>query len=159
MLRELAQENLDWSLVFLGKARVTNQTAVWQSLLAMPNVHYLGQVGGSRVPFYVKGFDVGLMPYVQDRHAEYISPMKLYDYLAAGIPVASVDIPAVREFSPYIDLADSAQHFSRAVHSALADTTPEHRQARRNIATQHSWEARVERLSELIEIQLAAKAS
>lgn len=159
MLKELAQENPEWSLVFLGEVSVSKQAKTWQALLEMQNVHYLGRVEGSRVPYYVKGFDLGLMPYVQNRHAEYIDPMKLYDYLAAGIPVASVDIPAVRGFSQYIHLADSPRHFSQAVRSALADTTPERRQARRSIAAQHSWEARLEQLSELIETQLAAKAS
>jgi glycosyltransferase involved in cell wall biosynthesis len=159
MLKELAQENPEWSLVLLGEAKVSKKTETWRALRAMPNVYHLGPVKGAQVPHYVKGFDVGLMPYEQNRHAEYISPMKLYDYLAAGIPVVSVDIPAAREFSQYIHLADSPRHFSQAVRSALADTTPERRQARRNIASQHSWEARVEQLSKLIETQLAAKPS
>jgi glycosyltransferase involved in cell wall biosynthesis len=156
MLKELAQENPAWSLVFLGEVRVVEQAETWQALLAMPNVHYLGLVEISQVPHYLKGFQVGLMPYVQNRHAEHISPLKLYDYLAAGLPVASLDIPAAREFEPYIHLADSPQDFARAVRAALADTAPERRQARRRIAAQHTWEARAQQLSDLIQAQLVA---
>jgi glycosyltransferase involved in cell wall biosynthesis len=159
MLKELAQENPGWSLVFLGCVNASKQAKTWQALQAMPNVHYLGSVEWSQVPHYVKGFDVGLMPYLQDRHSETISPLKLYDYLAAGLPVASIDIPAAREFSPYIHLADSPGNFAQAVRAALADTTPERRQARRNVAAQHTWEARVEQLSDLIQALLAAKVS
>lgn len=159
MLRELAQENPEWSLVFLGEVRVSEQAETWQTLLAMPNVHYLGLVEISQVPHYVKGFDVGLMPYVLNRQVENSCPLKLYDYLAAGLPIASVDILAAREFAPYVHLANSPQDFGRAVWDALADTTPERRLARRNIAAQNSWEARVEQMSELIETQLTAKAS
>ena len=159
MIKELAQENPAWSLVFLGEVRVVEQAETWQTLLAMPNVHYLGLVGISQVPHYLKGFQVGLMPYVQNRHAEHISPLKLYDYLAAGLPVASLDIPAAREFEAYIHLADSPGDFARAVRAALADVAPERRQARRGIGAQHTWEARVEQLSDLIQAQLAAKGS
>lgn len=157
MLRQLAWENPEWSLVFLGEVRFSQQAETWRTLLAMPNVHYLGLVDISQVPYYLKGFDVGLMPYAQDQESENISPMKLYDYLAAGLPVASVDIPAVREFDEYIQVADSPQSFAQAVRIALADTAPERRQARRDIAARHSWDARIEQLSGLIQAQLAAK--
>ena len=158
MLKELAQENPAWSLVFLGEVRVPQQAGTWQKLLAMPNVHYFGVADVSQVPHYLKGFDVGLVPYLQNRHAEHISPLKLYDYLAAGLPVAAMDIPAAREFGPYIHLADRPRDFAQAVRAALADTAPERRQARRNMAAQHTWEARVEQLSELIQDRLASKA-
>jgi len=149
-LKELARENPEWSLVLLGKVRVPQQAANWQALRALPNVHHLGPVEISQVPHYVKGFQVGLVPYLQNRHAEHINPLKFYDYLAAGLPIASVDIPAAREFSQHIFLADSPRNFAQAVRAALIDTTPERRQARRNIAAQHTWEARVEQLSDLI---------
>lgn len=157
MLKELAEGNPEWSLVLLGEASVSQQAETWRALQALPNVHHLGPVKVSQVPHYVKGFQVGLMPYLKDRHAEYISPLKLYDYLAAGLPVAAVDIPAVREFDRYIHLADSPQDFSQAVRSALADTAPERCNARRRAVAQHTWEARVEQLSDLMQAQLATR--
>lgn len=159
MLKELAQANPHWSLVFLGEVGISGEQAeVWQALRVLPNVHHIGPVEWSQVPHYVKGFDVGLLPYFQDNHAEHISPMKLYDYLAAGLPVASVDIPAAREFSQYIHLASNPQYFSQAIQAALADKKPERRQARINLAAQHSWQVRAEQISDLIQSQLAVKA-
>jgi glycosyltransferase involved in cell wall biosynthesis len=154
MLKGVAETYPEWSLVFLGEERAPAQAATWQALKALPNVHYLGQVDVSQVPHYVKGFDVGLLPYLCNRHAENICPLKLYDYLAAGIPIASVDIPAVREFTSYIQLANSPQNFHQAIQTALIDTSPEKRQARRNIAQQHSWEVRSEQISEVIQHRL-----
>jgi len=157
MLRDLAAAHPEWSLVFLGDARVANQLETWEALIALPNVHYLKQVKGTQVPYYVKGFDVGLMPYVQNRHADYISPMKLYDYLAAGVPVASLDFPAAREFGQHIHLARGPADFAQAVREALSDNSPERFRARRELAAQHSWEARIEQISEVIETLLASK--
>jgi glycosyltransferase involved in cell wall biosynthesis len=150
MLREMAQEHPHWSLVFLGEARVSQQAEDWQAMLVLPNVHYLGRVDVSRVPYYLKGFQVGLMPYARGRESENISPLKLYDYMAAGLPVVSSDIPAAREFSQYVHLAGSSDGFAQAAMDALSNTTPERRQEWRQIATQHTWEARVEQLSDLI---------
>lgn len=157
MLKEMARENPEWSLIFLGEVRFSQQAESWQKLLAMPNVHYLGLADISQVPHYLKGFHVGLMPYIQDCHADNISPLKLYDYLAAGLPIASTDIPAAREFGSYVHLADNPQGFAQAVRTALSDTTPESRQVRRNVAAQHTWEARAEQLSDLIETRLITK--
>ncbi len=157
MLKRLALEQPDWSLIFLGEARVNRQLETWQALQALPNVHYLGPVEAALVPDYVKGFDVGLMPYHQNQHAENISPLKLYDYLAAGLPVVSVDIPAAREFNAYVHLANNPGEFIRSVWDALEDNSPERCQARRDAAAQHTWEARVEQLSVLIRARLDAK--
>ena len=156
MLTSLARENPAWSLVLLGNERVAQQTEAWRALRALPNVHHLGPVDVAQVPHYVKGFQVGLMPYTQNRHAEHISPLKLYDYLAAGLPVATIDIPAAREFASYIHVANGQHGFCQAVRAALADTTPGRRQARREIAAQHTWEARVEQISGLIQAHLVA---
>lgn len=170
MLRALAQEHPEWSLVFLGEARVVEQIEHWEAMLQLPNVHYVGQVDVSRVPHFLKGFDVGLMPYLTGRESESISPLKLYDYLAAGLPIASIDIPSAREFDTQIHLAkgrsdsmsgssahgDSAASFAQAVQAALNDVTPERRRERRKVAAGHTWEARVEQLSQIIEAQLVS---
>ena len=157
MLRMLAEKNPCWSLIFLGEARAPQQADSWAALQTLPNVHYLGTVSAHQVPNYVKGFEVGLMPYKQNRHAEHISPLKLYDYLAAGIPIAATNIPATRDFGQYVQLADSVDDFQRAVQAALNDNSPERSQSRRAVAAHHTWEAKVEELSDLIEARLVAK--
>ncbi|MCB0168485.1 MAG: glycosyltransferase [Anaerolineae bacterium] len=158
MLKDLALKQPDWSFVFLGPVNANQKQATWQSLCAMPNVFHFGPVDWSEVPNYVKGFDVGLMPYVQNRNSDNISPLKLYDYLAAGLPVVSLDIPAARKFKDHIYLAAHPEDFESAVCQALGQTSPEQQQARRAVAAQHTWEARVETLSDLILTQLTIKS-
>jgi glycosyltransferase involved in cell wall biosynthesis len=158
ILKEVAEKNPDWSLVLVGEARIAQQRETWQALQELPNVHYFEPVNIAEVPHYVKGFQVGLMPYLQNQHADHISPLKLYDYLAAGVPVASLDIPAAREFGQFVHLADGPRNFGSAVHAALADTAPERSQARRNVTAQHTWESRVEQLSEVIQAQLVKRS-
>ncbi len=157
LLDKVAQAHPEWSLVFLGEARVFHQAETWQRLLARPNVYYLGEVDISQVPHYLKGLQVGLMPYALNRETENISPLKLYDYLAAGLPIVSTDIPAAREFGAHLYLADDAAAIAKSVRAALSSLTPGQREARREIARQHSWEARVEQLSGIIEAHLGQR--
>ena len=154
MLYELATAKPEWSLVFMGEARLVQQANGWLALLRLPNVHYLGEKTVEQVPHYIKGFDVGMMPYQQNRESEYISPLKLYDYLAAGVAAVSVEIPAIAEFRRYVHIANSPHDFIHAVEAALQDGEPHHHAMRRNVAAQHTWEARVLQLSNIIE-QLA----
>jgi glycosyltransferase involved in cell wall biosynthesis len=158
MLKTLAQEHPEWSLIFLGQENVLHESATWQSMLALPNVYYLGSVGVEQVPHYLKGFDVGLLPYQQNAESENLSPLKLYDYLAAGLPVAAVDIPAAREFEQVIHLADRPERFVEAIRAALADTKQIDQRGRQRIAEQHTWEQRAETLSTIIETFLRSRA-
>lgn len=156
MLHELALAKPEWSLVFMGEARLSQQLETWQAMLRLPNVHYLGQKPGAEVPNYLKGFQVGLMPYLQNRESEHISPLKLYDYLAAGLAVVSVEIPAIKDFRQHIHVARTPSDFMRAVEMALADKEPHRYAMRRAVAAQHTWEAREQLLSNVIQQQLAS---
>jgi glycosyltransferase involved in cell wall biosynthesis len=155
LLFALASAQPACSLLFLGDDKVRQQRATWQRLLQLPNVHYLPTVPANQVPEYAKGFTVGLMPYVCNQHAEHISPLKLYDYLAAGLPVVSVNIPAARTFGAQVYLANTPDEFISAVTQAVVDQSPAACQRRRALAAQHTWEGRVEQISALIESALA----
>ena len=154
ILKTLAEENPAWSIVMMGTIRLKVQEDSWQMFQALPNVHHLPSVSVDQVPHYVKGFQAGLMPYLQNRHAQNISPLKLYDYLAAGLPVASVDIPAAQLFQEVVHLAETPADFLAAARAALADTSQEAFQARCALAAQHTWEARVAQISGIIEQNL-----
>ena len=150
MLKDLAHDNPQWSLVFLGEVRVLDQVNVWKELLNLPNVHYLGQVSVEQLPQYVSAFQVGILPYANNRLTSFRNPLKLYEFFAAGIPVATVDIPELDEFKPYIYSAKHSKDFSLAVEAALSDTTPDRVRSRMKVAAECSWSRRVEEISELI---------
>ena len=159
ILLNLARKHPQWSLVFLGTIRLAECRQVWETLINLPNVYHLDAVDVLRVPHYIKGFQVGLMPNLQNRFAENCSPLKLYDYLAAGIPVASMDILPARPFASHIHLAPTPGDFEQAVCDALADTAPARRQERRQAVARETWEIRAQELSQIIVDRLAAKRS
>jgi hypothetical protein len=150
LLQAVAEARPDWSFVFLGAVSAGGAASGWTRLAAQPNVFYLGQVPAERVPEYVCGFDVGLMPYIRAGHLPYSDPLRLYDYLAASIPVASVDLPSLESYRAVVHIGNGPGPFQAAVEAALTDTAAEQAEVRRQLAARCTWDQRVEDISSLI---------
>jgi len=99
LLRFLALARPDWSFALIGPiGRLTRIKKIEN----LPNVHLLGRKGYDELPAYLKAFDVCLNPYILDETAMNCSPLKLYEYLASGKPVVSVDMPEARQFDGFV---------------------------------------------------------
>lgn len=119
-----------------------------------------GFVPHLQVPLYLLASDVLVMPYTEHitikggtNAAEFTSPMKLFEYLAAGKPVVATSIPTVLEvvedgrdcaLAPPEDTAV----FSSAVRRCLQDTEFAHRIATgaKKTAASYTWENRAEKI-------------
>jgi glycosyltransferase involved in cell wall biosynthesis len=94
--------------------------------------------------------DVCLLPYVDDELAYYRSPLKLYEYLAAGRPVVSAEHPEAREFSAWVEIASTPEAFADAIVRAYKGDSSELRAARAQLAQAHSWDRRVDEMERLL---------
>jgi glycosyltransferase involved in cell wall biosynthesis len=68
----------------------------------------------------VRAADLGLLVHRELPLTRAMSPLKLYEYLAAGLPVVATDLPPVRGVHPSVELVDPAGDYPRAVSAALA---------------------------------------
>ena len=81
----------------MGKRRPTSPGSK-----RLPNVHLLGRKPYAELPAYCKGFDVALNPFRHKRAYAQFHPLKVREYLAAGLPVVSTPAPeVVRETLPH----------------------------------------------------------
>ncbi|MGQ9585486.1 MAG: glycosyltransferase [Anaerolineae bacterium] len=153
LLRRLAEAWPDGSLVLVGPVSLRFDLDLLERL-RLPNIHFLGQKEVADLPRYVAGFDVCLMPYKRNEWTRHISPLKLYEYLACGKPIVSTAIPAAQEFAALLYVAEEPGEFAGLVEQALAEEGTALAQARRQEASKHTWHARVEQMSALIEATL-----
>lgn len=126
-----------------------------------PNVHLLGGKPHAEVPRYLKGFDVGMIPYRLSEYTAHVYPTKLNEYLAMGIPVVATDLVEIqrfnREYGEAVSVARDPEEFVRALQRALEPATPDGIQRRIAVSQANSWQARIQQMSLLIEERLAAR--
>ncbi|MFI6024152.1 glycosyltransferase [Amycolatopsis magusensis] len=125
------------------------------ALLARDNVHHTGPVPFERLLPYLARFGVGLTPYADTAFNRASFPLKTLEYLAAGRPVVSTDLPASRRLQAQfreLEITGDADSFALGVLDALAGSPAEARVAARlEFARRHSWAARAARLMELLD--------
>jgi glycosyltransferase involved in cell wall biosynthesis len=138
LMAQVARRFAQGSLVVLGK--VTTDVSVLKSL---PNVHLLGRKAYNDLPAYCKGFDVALMPFRVNRLTLNANPLKVREYLAAGLPVVSTPIPEV-EVLPHCRIGTGSEAFTDAVADALNDPGPS--VERSESVRDQSWQARLEEI-------------
>jgi uncharacterized SAM-binding protein YcdF (DUF218 family)/glycosyltransferase involved in cell wall biosynthesis len=130
-------------------------------LTACPNVHLLGGRPHSEVPRYIKGFDVGLVPYRVHDYTASVYPVKVNEYLAMGVPVVATDLPEIRRFNDdhggVLSVARDPSQFERDIRAILASPPGLDAERRRSVARQNSWTNRIDAMSSLIAGALAER--
>lgn len=138
LMAKVAQSFSQGSLVVLGKVK-TDISA----LEKLPNAHILGRKPYSELPNYCKGFDVALNPFVINELTLNANPLKVREYLAAGLPVVSTAIPEV-EILNQCRIGKDDESFIKEIAEALKETRT---RGERSEAIKHeSWDARVEEI-------------
>ena len=131
-----------------GSIVLVGPVALPRTALGAPNIHLLGPRLYRDLPGYLQAFDVGLIPYVLNPHTIAVDPLKLLEYLAAGIPVVTTDLPEVRKYSEAVSIASTHDAFVAAVRTAIErpEGTPRQRQS---VAREHGWNRRAADLLEV----------
>ncbi|HVR28436.1 MAG TPA: glycosyltransferase [Thermoanaerobaculia bacterium] len=141
----VARERPEWSIVMIGK--VDTDTA---PLDGVPNVHLLGWREYRSLPGWCRGFDVAMLPFRVNRLTVAANPLKLREYLAAGLPVVATAIPEAERLAPSVRIARSREEFVREIDRVLArgDTGPS--LARSHAMDGETWDHKVEELSRVV---------
>jgi len=143
-LLRVASHRPDWQVVLIGA--IGNLDAVSQHavthLQSLPNVHFLGFKDRAQLAGYAARMDVNLLAYrvSGDLWTEGIYPLKLHEYLAAGQPVVSTDLPSIRQFADVVRIVEDSR-WEEAIESVLV--CPGDKARRRAVASVNSWESRV----------------
>jgi glycosyltransferase involved in cell wall biosynthesis len=154
LIAALARARPRWSFVLIGKEAI--DTA---SLRALPNVHLLGRRPYASLPGYCKGFSVGLIPFVDDALTRHVNPIKLREYLSAGVPVVSTALPEVAAQAAPGDcaIADSPESFLAACEALLGADSAAARQARSARMRGETWARKVAALGDPVRRALARR--
>jgi glycosyltransferase involved in cell wall biosynthesis len=150
LLVELARRRREWSFALVGPVGVGDPSTDVSALEAEPNVHLLGRRRYEELPAVLRAADVAIVPYAINDLTRSIFPMKIYEYLSAGLDVVSTPLPSLAGVAG-VRMAAGVDEMEIALASALAEDTPELRRRRSELARGHSWETRLEEIAEWVE--------
>jgi glycosyltransferase involved in cell wall biosynthesis len=146
LIAAVARARPAWSFALVGQ-----QLCDVSMLRGLPNVHLLGQKPHAELPAYCRGFDVGLVPYRIDERVRYVNPLKLREYLAAGVPAVATPMPEVLPLAHLCRIAASPADTAAAIEAALGEGDPAARRARSASMISATWAARVREVMQTID--------
>ena len=157
LLQKLCAAHADKTVVLVGPRNHWQHTQI--DLDAIPNLVFTGARKLEELPPYLQHFDVVLIPFVKSELTASIYPLKINEYLAAGMPVVATNFSAdMARFADRIWLANDHDAFIAAIDEAMQHNSAEERQQRLAGAEGDSWDARVEQLWQLLEKTPKAQA-
>lgn len=135
LLEKIARRFSNGSLVLIGSVAMD-----LSRLSRFNNVHVLGHRPYDSLPAYCKGFDVGLSVFPINGATLNANPLKVREYLAAGLPVVSTRIPEVEVLGDLVRVAGNHEDFLAQIEAALSDPGPK---LERSLSMKNeTWEAR-----------------
>jgi glycosyltransferase involved in cell wall biosynthesis len=150
LLVGLARLHRDWALALVGPVGVGDPTTDVSALEAEPNIHLLGGRPYGDLPDVLRGAAAGLIPYALNPYTASVFPMKVYEYLGAGLPVVATRLPSLRGVDE-VSFAATAPEAAAALESLLGEDSPRERAERSRLASAHSWDARIDEIAHALE--------
>jgi glycosyltransferase involved in cell wall biosynthesis len=140
LLAATARRRPDWSFVLIGPDY--DGSLAKSGVTGLDNVHALGPRPYQALPGYLHRFAVATIPFAINDITIATSPLKLYEYFAAGKPVISTPMPECAAFD-VVRVVRDAEEFSAALDAAVADgRDPAHVAKLRALAEANTWRAR-----------------
>lgn len=127
-LAAVAAANTDASIVLIGEARGVPSNVPG-------NVFFLGLKVQGDLPAYLKRLDVGLVPFKLTRTTHAVSPLKVFEYLACGVPVAAPPLRALDDLEGVYTDVDLVAAVATALQAPRSDSDAALRD--------HSWGTRL----------------
>lgn len=146
LLAGIARARPQWTFALVGPVGAGDPSTDVSALRAPANLHLLGTRRYDELPAVLRGADAALIPYALNELTRSIFPMKVYEYLAAGVPTVATPLPALRGVEG-LAIAAGVDDTVAALERAFAEDTPERRHARSVASRGHSWQARLDEIA------------
>ena len=158
LIEFIAKKHPEWHWVLVGRIEEKEilqeefTAAAFKSCLQLPNIHFLGQKDRREVPAYVGNMDINTMCYRGKGNGWWSarSPLKLYEYLSAGLPVISTPLESIKDHANIITLCDTPYEWIEAIKCNLKINNQEKYSQGIRIASENSWDAKSLELSKLL---------
>lgn len=142
LLEKIAVAYPDALLVLIGS---THANPAVLTLKRYSNVRMPGVVPYNEAGAWVSRFNVGLVPHLKTELTKSMNPLKVFMYLAFGVPVISTEVDNVDDDCRLITIARDHQEFVAAVGVAVQGELTLDADMAKSYVEKNSWESRFEK--------------
>ena len=153
LLRARAQAHKDWKLRIIGDGPMRAELDDLARSLGI-DVEFRGAVAPDAIPQHMAGTAIGVAPYpaMDTDSDQYFSPLKVYEYMAAGLPVVASrvgQLPEIMGESEYLVPPSDPEALAEALDALVANPVERARVGsdnRRQAEREHSWTGTVDHI-------------
>lgn len=147
LINKMTLEMPEVEFVFIG----VDYNGGLQHLTIRSNVHYLGPKQYAELPNYSAFFDAAIIPFVEGEIAKSTSPVKLFEYMAMGLPtVCTKDLRECRGYEGVLVSQNNNKFIDNIQKAIELRKNTEMRNTLYKQANNNTWVARAKSIDKLI---------
>ena len=150
LLSFIAENRPDYNIVVIGLVGEGDPNTDVNILTRHKNIHLIGPKPYNALPQYLKFFDIALLPNNLNEYTDNMFPMKFFEYLAAGKPIVSVNLPALKDFTHIAKISCDKLDFLRSIDAVLRGDIVS-LEERLKVAEEYTYQSRTDKMMRIIE--------
>lgn len=148
LYEEVARRRPEFAFVLIGPDH--DGTLDASGLPDLPNVHWLGPKPYEHLPRYLGYFDVATIPFRLNAITHATSPLKLFEYMAGGVPVVTTPMQESKRYPGVLTAGDPATFSSQLDEALRLSNDPAYMLRIDAVARENTWEARARQILEAL---------
>jgi len=144
LIKSVAEKHSEWVFVLVG---VDYDGSIYKSeITKMKNIVYVPPQPYRNLPGFLKAFDIAMIPFVINEITLSTSPVKLFEYMAAGKPIISSKMPECLKYQS-VKTYSNEDEFCEIVDGYMA-MEPENKywEVLRKEALENTWDTRTDEI-------------
>jgi glycosyltransferase involved in cell wall biosynthesis len=145
LIHFLASARPEWTFLLLGKLDTDSSR-----IRNLSNVHLIGRKEYQDLPAYCKGMDIGILPFILNDLTLAANPLKLREYLAAGLPVVSTAIPEAEKLGQHVRIGRNREEFLHHLNTLVESGNLGAQLSISHSMDNETWDQKVEEMSWIV---------
>ncbi|MEA5577519.1 glycosyltransferase [Anabaena sp. UHCC 0451] len=146
LLYEAAKSLPNFSFVIIGPVEISID-----KLKDLSNIYFLGYKPHSILQMYLQKSQIGIIPFLRTKLIESVNPIKLYEYMATGLPVVSTTWSELEDLDSPAFLAKDNHEFIEYIKQIVAEPDVINRELLVKFAQANTWENRFTELMKVLD--------
>jgi len=143
LLKYIASKLANYNFILIGPSGID-----LSDLKRYKNIFLLGIKKYNEIPAYLQYADVGIIPFKNSQLTRSVSPIKMFEYFAAGLPVVSTRIEEAESLNPPAYFTDEPAEFVKNLKESFREG--KNKKEYFEFATNNSWDSRLSNILQVL---------